>query len=314
MVDGGRRCSPASWRRRTTCTRPTAAWCPSWHRGGTSRSSCRWCDARSRRRRGARDVDGIAVTHGPGLVGCPAGRLLGGQGDRLRAPQAAGRRQPSRGPHLRRVPRAASRPRTRSWPWLVSGGHTALYLAREPRRYERSAQTRDDAAGEAFDKVAKLLGLGFPGGPAVERTRASGDPRAIAFPRRSHERRRLDSRSAASRPRSSRTCAAPARLAAQVADVAASFQAAAVKTLVRKNGRRRSARACGASCSPAASRPTPRCAGPRPSAASGVGLHVPPRRPLHRQRGDDRGGGHDRLEAGERAPLNLNAVPDLALA
>ena len=64
----------------------------------------------------------------------------------------------------------------------MSGGHTALYACETPLRYRLVGQTRDDAAGEAFDKVAKLLGLGYPGGPVVERTARAGDPKAIAFP------------------------------------------------------------------------------------------------------------------------------------
>ncbi len=68
---------------------------------------------------------------------------------------------------------------------VVSGGHTHLYLASEKDNswtYENIGHTRDDAAGEAFDKVAKLLGLGYPGGPAIDRLAPHGDPRAIKFP------------------------------------------------------------------------------------------------------------------------------------
>ncbi len=67
---------------------------------------------------------------------------------------------------------------------VVSGGHTHLYLAQERGRgwvYENVGQTRDDAAGEAFDKVAKLLGLGYPGGPVIEKLSAHGDASAVAF-------------------------------------------------------------------------------------------------------------------------------------
>ena len=67
---------------------------------------------------------------------------------------------------------------------VVSGGHTHLYLAEERGRgwvYENVGQTRDDAAGEAFDKVAKLLGLGYPGGPVIEKLSAHGDSSAVAF-------------------------------------------------------------------------------------------------------------------------------------
>ena len=68
---------------------------------------------------------------------------------------------------------------------VVSGGHTHLYLAAERDdawTYENIGHTRDDAAGEAFDKVAKLLGLGYPGGPVIDRLAPHGDPRAVKFP------------------------------------------------------------------------------------------------------------------------------------
>jgi N6-L-threonylcarbamoyladenine synthase len=65
---------------------------------------------------------------------------------------------------------------------VVSGGHTSLYLVREPGRYELIGRTRDDAAGEAYDKVAKLLGLGYPGGPIVDRLARQGNDRAYRFP------------------------------------------------------------------------------------------------------------------------------------
>ena len=72
------------------------------------------------------------------------------------------------------------------WPFLallVSGGHTSLYLCKGLGDYEQLGDTVDDAAGEAFDKVARLLGLGYPGGPVVDRLAAQGDGTAIAFPR-----------------------------------------------------------------------------------------------------------------------------------
>lgn len=65
---------------------------------------------------------------------------------------------------------------------VVSGGHTALYEARALGDYRVLCETTDDAAGEAFDKVARMLGLGYPGGPRVEALAASGNPRAVAFP------------------------------------------------------------------------------------------------------------------------------------
>ena len=65
---------------------------------------------------------------------------------------------------------------------VVSGGHTSLYLVREPGHYDLIGRTRDDAAGEAYDKVAKLLGLGYPGGPVIDKLAAQGNDRAYAFP------------------------------------------------------------------------------------------------------------------------------------
>jgi N6-L-threonylcarbamoyladenine synthase len=66
---------------------------------------------------------------------------------------------------------------------VVSGGHTSLYKIDSPGRYERLGRTRDDAAGEAYDKVAKLLGLGYPGGPIIDRLAQSGNDRAVPFPK-----------------------------------------------------------------------------------------------------------------------------------
>jgi N6-L-threonylcarbamoyladenine synthase len=66
---------------------------------------------------------------------------------------------------------------------VVSGGHTSLYRIASPGEYELLGRTRDDAAGEAYDKVAKLLGLGYPGGPAIDRLAKAGNDRAVPFPK-----------------------------------------------------------------------------------------------------------------------------------
>jgi N6-L-threonylcarbamoyladenine synthase len=66
---------------------------------------------------------------------------------------------------------------------IVSGGHSELVLVEDHLRYKRLGGTLDDAAGEAFDKVARLLGLGYPGGPAIQEAALNGDPRAFDFPR-----------------------------------------------------------------------------------------------------------------------------------
>jgi N6-L-threonylcarbamoyladenine synthase len=76
--------------------------------------------------------------------------------------------------------------------FVISGGHTALFDCRSPLEMKLFGATIDDAAGEAFDKVASILGLGFPGGPAVEREAAAGDPKAFSFPRSFLHDERLD--------------------------------------------------------------------------------------------------------------------------
>src|SRR5439155_5902102 len=65
---------------------------------------------------------------------------------------------------------------------VVSGGHTSLYLVERVGSYQLLSRTRDDAAGEAYDKVAKLLGLGYPGGPVIDRLATRGNDRAVALP------------------------------------------------------------------------------------------------------------------------------------
>ncbi|MHB8843847.1 MAG: tRNA (adenosine(37)-N6)-threonylcarbamoyltransferase complex transferase subunit TsaD [Nitrospirota bacterium] len=121
---------------------------------------------------------------------------------------------------------------------LVSGGHTALYHVAEFGSYRLLGQTRDDAAGEAFDKVAKLLDLPYPGGPVIDRLAQEGNAKAIAFPRGvrdgydfSFSGLKTAVRNHVAMFRSKESGLDP-RL--NVKDVAASFQAAAVDTLVEK--------------------------------------------------------------------------------
>src|SRR5437868_3210872 len=125
---------------------------------------------------------------------------------------------------------------------VVSGGHTCLFHCRSALEFELMGATTDDAAGEAFDKVASILGLGFPGGPAVEREAAQGNPKAIRFPRSFLHDKRLDfsfsglktavlyavhGQGIADGP--------PPGPGQRRADVAASFQQAVVEVLVEKS-------------------------------------------------------------------------------
>ena len=119
---------------------------------------------------------------------------------------------------------------------VVSGGHTLLVHVRAWREYEVIGRTRDDAAGEAFDKVAKLLGLGFPGGPAIEREARAGNPRSIDFPRPMRASGDWDFSFSGLKTAVLQWTAdqSPAEVAARRADVCAAFQAAVVEVLVEK--------------------------------------------------------------------------------
>jgi len=114
---------------------------------------------------------------------------------------------------------------------LVSGGHTMLIHMSAEGRYRLLGQTIDDAAGEAFDKVARFLGLGYPGGPVIDRLAASGDPRAVAFPRGLKGEGYDFSFSGL---KTSVVYYVRKNPATPVEDVAASFQAAVVDVLVDK--------------------------------------------------------------------------------
>ena len=128
------------------------------------------------------DIDAVAVTYGPGLVGA----LLVGVAEAKAIAFAA--KKPLIGVHHIEGHVSANyitHPDLEP-PFLcliVSGGHTHLVVVRDYGEYEIIARTRDDAAGEAFDKVARAIGLGYPGGPKVDKLAKEGDPHAIAFPR-----------------------------------------------------------------------------------------------------------------------------------
>jgi N6-L-threonylcarbamoyladenine synthase len=117
---------------------------------------------------------------------------------------------------------------------LVSGGHTMLVEMIAPGEYRLLGQTIDDAAGEAFDKVARFLGLGYPGGPAIESLARRGDPTAIAFPRAMRDQG-LDF--SFSGLKTSVMYHVRKHPDADTADIAASFQAAVVDVLVHKTRR-----------------------------------------------------------------------------
>ena len=128
------------------------------------------------------DIDAIAVTYGPGLVGA----LLVGVAEAKAISFARG--IPLIGVHHIKGHISANYIENKDLepPFLclvVSGGHTHLVHVADYGKYEILGKTRDDAAGEAFDKVARAIGLGYPGGPKIEKVSHEGDPEAITFPR-----------------------------------------------------------------------------------------------------------------------------------
>jgi N6-L-threonylcarbamoyladenine synthase len=127
------------------------------------------------------EIDAIAVTRGPGLVGsllvgvCYAKALAFG----LRRPLIGVNHIEG---HFFSVVFENPNIEYPAMALIVSGGHTNLFYSPEAGKYRLVSRTRDDAAGEAFDKVAKMLGLGYPGGPIIENLAREGDPKAIKFP------------------------------------------------------------------------------------------------------------------------------------
>lgn len=128
-----------------------------------------------------RDLGAVAVTQGPGLVGS----LLVGVSFAKAAAAAAGLPLVAvhhLAGHIESLVLENGELPLPAIVLVVSGGHTSLYLVDQPGHYELLSRTRDDAAGEAYDKVAKLLGLGYPGGPVVDKLAQRGSDRAVALP------------------------------------------------------------------------------------------------------------------------------------
>jgi N6-L-threonylcarbamoyladenine synthase len=128
------------------------------------------------------DIDGLAVTQGPGLVGS----LLVGVSFAKSAAAALGKPIVAvhhLAGHIESLVLDHGEMPLPAAVLVVSGGHTSLYVVPEPGVYRLVGRTRDDAAGEAFDKVARLLGLGYPGGPVIDRIAREGNDHAVDLPR-----------------------------------------------------------------------------------------------------------------------------------
>jgi N6-L-threonylcarbamoyladenine synthase len=262
------------------------------------------------------DIDGIAVTHTPGLIG---GLLVGLQTAKAIS-WATGK--PVVGVHHLHGHVSAIRLEDDPPPYphlalIASGGHTSVVHVLDPERIVQLGATRDDAAGEAFDKGAKLLGLGYPGGVLIDRLARTGDPRAVAFPRAmtAMEHGADLSFSGLKTALLHHVKANGIPEGSALSDLCASYQAAIVEVLVRKT--RRVARRlqlhdvqiCGGVAANSALRAAFAVAGreddfrvyiPRPAYCTDNAAMIA-------------AAGFHRLARGERDPLDLDAMPSSPL-
>lgn len=177
------------------------------------------------------DLGGIAVTRGPGLVGSLLVGLLCAKG----IAQASG--LPMVGVnHIEGHLLAPLLEHEIAMPYLalvVSGGHTSLFVVEDFGRYRRLGNTRDDAAGEAFDKVAKLMGLGYPGGKVIDDLSRAGNRKRVRIPRARVKSAPMDFSFSGVKTAVATFLASEAGAATTREDLAASFQEAVVDMLIR---------------------------------------------------------------------------------
>jgi N6-L-threonylcarbamoyladenine synthase len=256
------------------------------------------------------DIDGVAYTAGPGLIGA---LLVGAAVGRaialaLNVPAVAVHHMEG---HLLAPLLEPNPPEFPFVALLVSGGHSMLVEVSRIGHYRLLGETLDDAAGEAFDKTAKLLGLGYPGGPAVARAAAAGDPDKYRFPRPMTDRPGLEFSFSGLKTHTRNLWQAHQADEGARADIAAGFQQAVVDTLVIKCRRAMQQTRCG-----------------HLIIAGGVGANLQLREALSqagRKHGwgvsypriefcTDNGAmiayaGYHRLRAGEREPMIIRARP-----
>jgi tRNA N6-adenosine threonylcarbamoyltransferase len=264
---------------------------------------------------GLGDLDGIAVTRGPGLVGSLLVGLsvIKGISFRCRLPYVGVN-------HLEAHLLAIFLDREVSFPYLsllASGGHTLLYLVRDFGDYRHLGGTRDDAAGEAYDKVAKMMGLGYPGGRVIDQLAKSGNPKAISFPRArmkkgSHDFSFSGLKTAVWHYLKEREKDA---WEAEKADIAASFQEAVVDMLIAPTLRAATdldvPRVVLAGGVAANSRLRQRMA--EAARADGIDVHFPPPSLCTDNGAMIALAGYHMLKRGARDDLHLNADADLTL-
>jgi N6-L-threonylcarbamoyladenine synthase len=261
-------------------------------------------------------IDAVAATSGPGLVGS---LLVGLQ---VAKAIAHARRLPFIGVnhlegHLYAIFLGEEPP---SFPFvalLVSGGHTCLYHARSSGDYRLLGETRDDAAGEAFDKSAKMLGLPYPGGVSIERAANGGNPKAVPLPRPLPRRESLDFSFSGLKTAVRQVLArgAPRAGTPELADLCASVQEAIVDVLVRKSIR--AVRRVGAErlvlAGGVAANTRLRERMQQAAAEWEFALYLPAKPLCTDNAAMIAAAGYARLERGERSDETLNAVANLPL-
>ncbi len=264
------------------------------------------------------ELDAVAVTYGPGL----AGSLLVGLS--FAKTLALGLGIPLIGVnHLEgHIYSAQIAPPGAPFPYLcliVSGGHTQLVVVDEGFSHHILGTTRDDAAGEAFDKVAKLLGLGYPGGPEIDRIARDGNPAFHAFPRPRLGKYEFSFSGLKTSVLYYLNALVPedraAFMASHLTDICASFQraivdvlVAAVREAVEETGIRHVAIVGGVSANSAL-----RAAAHQSAADHGFSLYIPPLAYCMDNAAMIAITGHYKHNAGIHSPLTLTASPDLSV-
>ena len=254
----------------------------------------------------AGDIDGVAVTQGPGLVGS----LL--VGFSFAKGFAYGHQIPWIGvDHLEaHINSVFLEPDPPPFPFvalLVSGGHTSIYHVRGHREFEPMGQTRDDAAGEAYDKVAKMMGLGYPGGVVIDRLAAEGDPGKIRFPRPFLDKNRYDFSFSGIKTAVMRYVQThPDTFKGDQAHIAAGFQAAVVEVLTYKIIRAAQETGCRhlAVVGGVAANRGLRRAVSRDAAAAGIGVNIPAIELCGDNAAMVAAVGYHRLKAGEQSSMD----------
>jgi N6-L-threonylcarbamoyladenine synthase len=261
-------------------------------------------------------IDGIAVTNAPGLVGA----LLVGLSTAKSLAWVTGK--PLVGVHhlaghLTAVYLEPDPPPMPHLALIVSGGHTSLVRVNDHGKLVELGRTRDDAAGEAFDKGAKLLGLGYPGGAVIDRLAQAGDPGAVAFPRSmtAGEHGADFSFSGLKTALLHHVRAHGVPDGQPLADLCASYQAAIVEVLVRKT--RKAARKHQLEhvqvCGGVAANQGLRAALHEAGAQDGFRVYIPPPGRCTDNAAMIAAAGYHRLAKGERDGLELDAVPSQPL-